>query len=59
MSVGGWQIGLAAALLAGVVSRATAIRQDAGLPGFYLARHALVSRRRLVGWWTYAVPAPF
>jgi zinc/manganese transport system permease protein len=36
MSVGGLVVGLAVALLAGLISRATALREDASLAGFYL-----------------------
>src|SRR5690606_9337924 len=36
MSAGGLMAGLAVALLAGLVSRATALREDASLAGFYL-----------------------
>lgn len=41
MSVGGLIVGLAVALLAGVVSRATSLREDASLAGFYLISLAL------------------
>lgn len=36
MSLGGLIVGLTVALLAGVISRATALREDASLAGFYL-----------------------
>ncbi len=36
MSLGGLVVGLTVALLAGLVSRATALREDASLAGFYL-----------------------
>jgi zinc/manganese transport system permease protein len=36
MSAGGLVVGLAVALLAGVISRTTALREDASLAGFYL-----------------------
>jgi len=41
MSAGGLVVGLAVALLAGLVSRATSIREDASLAGFYLISLAL------------------
>jgi zinc/manganese transport system permease protein len=41
MSVGGLIAGLAVALLAGVVSRTTVLKEDASLAGFYLASLAL------------------
>jgi zinc/manganese transport system permease protein len=41
MSAGGLVVGLAVALLAGLVSRATTIREDASLAGFYLISLAL------------------
>ena len=41
MSAGGLVVGLAVALLAGIVSRATTIREDASLAGFYLISLAL------------------
>jgi zinc/manganese transport system permease protein len=41
MSVGGLIAGLAVALLAGVTSRTTVLREDASLAGFYLASLAL------------------
>ena len=41
MSAGGLVVGLAIALLAGLVSRATSIREDASLAGFYLISLAL------------------
>jgi len=41
MSVGGLVVGLAVALLAGIVSRATSLREDASLAGFYLISLAL------------------
>lgn len=41
MSLGGLIAGLAVALLAGVVSRTTVLREDASLAGFYLASLAL------------------
>ncbi len=41
MSAGGLMAGLAVALLAGLVSRATALREDASLAGFYLISLAL------------------
>lgn len=41
MSVGGLVVGLAVALLAGIISRATALREDASLAGFYLISLAL------------------
>jgi zinc/manganese transport system permease protein len=41
MSAGGLVVGLAVALIAGIVSRATTIREDASLAGFYLISLAL------------------
>jgi zinc/manganese transport system permease protein len=41
MSAGGLVVGLAVALTAGIVSRATTIREDASLAGFYLISLAL------------------
>lgn len=41
MSAGGLVVGLAVALLAGLVSRATSLREDASLAGFYLISLAL------------------
>lgn len=41
MSVGGLVVGLAVALLAGITARATALREDASLAGFYLISLAL------------------
>jgi len=41
MSAGGLVVGLVVALLAGLVSRATSIREDASLAGFYLISLAL------------------
>lgn len=41
MTIGGFVAGLAVALLAGVVSRHTALREDASFAGFYLASLAL------------------
>lgn len=41
MSVGGLVVGLAVALIAGIVSRATSLREDASLAGFYLISLAL------------------
>ncbi|HUD53384.1 metal ABC transporter permease [Parvibaculum sp.] len=41
MSAGGLVVGLAVALLAGIVSRATSLREDASLAGFYLISLAL------------------
>jgi zinc/manganese transport system permease protein len=41
MSAGGLVVGLAVALLAGIVSRTTTIREDASLAGFYLISLAL------------------
>ena len=41
MSVGGLVVGLAVALLAGIVSRATSLREDASLAVFYLISLAL------------------
>lgn len=41
MSVGGLVVGLAVALMAGLTARATALREDASLAGFYLISLAL------------------
>jgi zinc/manganese transport system permease protein len=41
MTVGGFAAGLTVAILAGVVSRKTALREDASFAGFYLASLAL------------------
>lgn len=41
MSLGGFVAGLTVALLAGIVSRVTALREDASLAGFYLISLAL------------------
>jgi zinc/manganese transport system permease protein len=41
MTIGGFVAGLAVALLAGMVSRHTALREDASFAGFYLASLAL------------------
>ena len=41
MTVGGFVAGLAVALLAGIVSRRTALREDASFAGFYLSSLAL------------------
>ncbi len=41
MSAGGLVVGLAVALIAGIVSRATSLREDASLAGFYLISLAL------------------
>ena len=41
MSAGGLLVGLAVAILAGTVSRVTALKEDASLAGFYLISLAL------------------
>jgi zinc/manganese transport system permease protein len=45
MSIGGLIAGLAVALLAGITSRTTVLKEDASLAGFYLASLALGGRR--------------